>query len=149
MLLGQDLEYSFNKLKMKILTKRYNKHWNSKLTRDQKLKVKIQIFMISHKAIRVYILYVYVSTKHISCQRKRLILEIFTHEIARNKKNRTYNSYKNLKHFAIKLVDYNHLKNSSCEQLISSKFRSYHQKYRPQLKPSQFKQMFQLNVYWR
>ena len=37
---------------MKILNKRYNKQCNFKLTRDQKLKVKIQIFMISHKVIK-------------------------------------------------------------------------------------------------
>ena len=41
---------------MKNLNKRYSKHWNFKLTHDQKLKVKIEIiFMILHKVIGVYI----------------------------------------------------------------------------------------------
>ena len=45
-------EYSFQNKKMKTLNKQCNKHWNFKLARDLKLKVKIQIFMISHKVIK-------------------------------------------------------------------------------------------------
>jgi hypothetical protein len=44
---------------MKILNKRYNMHWNFKLLRvkilqqlDQKLKVKVQILMITRKGMK-------------------------------------------------------------------------------------------------
>ena len=71
---------------MKNLNKRYSKHWNFKLTHDQKLKVKIEIFMILHKVIGVYI-FKSMFQLNMYHARKKIILGNIINETARNKKD--------------------------------------------------------------